>query len=75
MAITGKYILDSNFINIYTTDMLYTVPRNARQNWSYIKVGQRTASGQILDAETFEKWKAVVLCQDLVQVKMRKTSF
>lgn len=58
MTITGKYNQDENFINVFTEDKMYTIPRNARLNWGYITVGQRTPQGVVFDKETFEKWKA-----------------
>nr|DAI04310.1 MAG TPA: hypothetical protein [Caudoviricetes sp.] len=57
MQIKGKYTTDSNFISVYTEDMLYTLARNS-SDWGCVKVGERTATGQILDRETFEKWKS-----------------
>ena len=57
MTIKGKYIQDQNFTTVYTEDTLYTLARNS-SDWGCVKIGERTATGQILDRETFEKWKS-----------------
>ena len=57
MQITGKYTTDSNFTTVYTDDTLYTLARNS-SDWGCVKIGNRSATGHILDRETFEKWKA-----------------
>lgn len=57
MQITGKYIQDQNFTTVYTEDTLYTLARNS-SDWRCVKVGNRLATGHILDRETFEKWKS-----------------
>ena len=55
--IKGKYESDNNFINVYTGDTMYTIARNS-SDWGCIKVGDRTATGEILTQETFNKWKS-----------------
>lgn len=68
MTITGKYNTDQNFINVFTEDKLYTIPRNARSNWSYITVGDRTSQGVIFDMETFKKLKAECTEEDTFEL-------
>lgn len=53
--ITGKFKKDSNFITVYCDNTIYTIARNT-DNWGYVKVGERTAMGQILTQEAFDKW-------------------
>ena len=55
MKITGKYEKDDNFITVYSNNTIYTIARNT-DNWGCVKVGERTAMGQILTQEAFDKW-------------------
>ena len=55
MKITGKYETNSNFTTVYCDNTIYTIARNT-DNWGCVKVGERTAMGQILTQETFDKW-------------------
>lgn len=57
MKIKGKYKTDDNFISVYTENTLYTLAHNS-SDWGCVKVGERSATGHILNRETFEKWKA-----------------
>lgn len=50
MTITGKYSADEKFISD-------TIARNSSE-WGRIKVGDRIATGHILNRATFEKWKS-----------------
>lgn len=58
MQIKGKYKTDSNFIEVYTDDTLYTIPKNNPSSWGSLKVGQYSFSGKLFDRETFEEWKS-----------------
>lgn len=58
MQIKGKYKTDSNFIDVYTDDTLYTIPKNNPSSWGCLKVGQYSYSRQLFDRETFERGKS-----------------
>ena len=53
--ITGKFEKDSNFINVYFDNAIYTIAKNTG-DWACVKVGERTATGQVLTQEAFDKW-------------------
>ena len=55
MRITGKYEKDSNFITVYCDNTVYTITKNT-DDWDCVKVGQKTAMGQVLTQEAFDKW-------------------
>ena len=57
MEIQGRYTKNENFIMVYTEDTLYTIARNTGE-WGSRKIGELTATGHLLDRETFEKLKA-----------------
>ena len=53
--ITGKFEKDNNFITVYCDNTIYTIAKNTG-DWACVKVGERTATGQILTQEAFDKW-------------------
>ena len=53
--ITGKFEKDDNFTTVYCDDTIYTIAKNTG-DWACVKVGERTATGQILTQEAFDKW-------------------
>lgn len=55
MRITGKYERDYNFTTVYFDNAIYTIAKNTG-DWACVKVGERTATGQILTQEAFDKW-------------------
>lgn len=55
MKITGKYKKDDNFITVYCDNTIYTIAINTG-DWGSVSVGQKTAMGQILTQETYDKW-------------------
>lgn len=56
IKVRGKFKKDSNFIYVYSEDTLYTLARNS-SDWGAVRIGERTASGALLDQATFEEWK------------------
>lgn len=57
MRIKGKYTKDDNFIDVYCDNAVYTIARNTGE-WGVLKVGERSAMGQILDQATYDKLAA-----------------
>lgn len=57
MLINGRYEKDDNFTYVYTENTLYTIARNTGE-WNSVKIGDRTANGNVLTKETFEAWKS-----------------
>ena len=57
MKITGRYTKDENFTTVYTDNKIYTIARNTGE-WGYLKVGERSYMGQILDQATYDRWAA-----------------
>lgn len=55
MKIYGKYETDENFITVYSDNAIYTIARNTG-NWNCRAVGEKTAMGQILTQEAYDKW-------------------
>ncbi|MFG6325880.1 MAG: hypothetical protein K1W00_03435 [Lachnospiraceae bacterium] len=55
MVIKGKFEKDSNFITVFVDNRIYTIARNTGE-WASVGVGERTAMGQILTQETYDKW-------------------
>ena len=53
--IKGKYETDQNFTTVYCDNTIYTIARNTG-DWGSVAVGQRTAMGQILTQEVYDKW-------------------
>lgn len=51
LKITGKYEVDNNFITVYTSDAMYTIPRTAPRNWGFRKIGSDFACGGKCTAE------------------------
>ena len=56
ITITGVYYKDSNFINVFVDDKMYTIARNTGE-WGSVAVGQSTNYGT-LTQEQFNQWKA-----------------
>ena len=55
MKITGKYEVDQNFTTVYCDNTVYTIARNTGE-WACVSVGSRTAMGQTLTQEIYNKW-------------------
>lgn len=55
VTITGRYEQDDNFTTVYADNRIYTIARNTG-DWDSVAVGERTAMGQVLDQETYNKW-------------------
>lgn len=54
MTIRGKYERDDNFTTIYADNRIYTIARGTG-DWGSVGVGERTATGQVLDQATYDK--------------------
>lgn len=57
MTIYGKYNQDRNFTRVYANNRIYVIARNTG-DWSSVGVGERTATGLVLDQTTYDKWVA-----------------
>lgn len=55
MKIYGRYKTDENFTTVYSNNTVYTIARGTG-DWGSISVGERTAMGQILTQEVYDKW-------------------
>lgn len=57
MEIRGKYTRDENFTDVYCNNAVYTIAR-ATGDWGVLRVGERSAMGQILDQATYNRLAA-----------------
>lgn len=58
MKIKGAFYKDSNFINVFSGNSLYVIPRNAPENWGRVKVGDwMSGCHATLTQELFDSWK------------------
>ena len=57
MKIKGKYKREMGFIYVYSNNTVYTISIYDG-NWSCCKVGNRTAMGQILTQEAYDRWES-----------------
>lgn len=55
MKITGKYKKNDNFTIVYCDNTIYTIAINTG-DWGSVAVGHKTAMGQILTQEAYDKW-------------------
>ena len=55
--IIGSYTEDENFTTVFSNNTVYTIARSTGE-WGSISVGNRTATGHILDRETYDKWES-----------------
>ncbi len=55
--ITGKYTRDDNFADVYCNNAVYTIARSTGE-WGVLHVGERSAMGQILDQDTYDRLAA-----------------
>ena len=55
--IYGSYTKDENFTTVFENNTMYTIARSTGE-WGSISVGNRTATGHILDQETYDKWES-----------------
>ena len=54
MRINGSYKKENGFINVYSNNTVYTIA-TYDGNWSCCKVGERTAMGQVLTQEAYDR--------------------
>ena len=55
--IIGSYTEDENFTTVFANNTMYTIAK-ATGEWGSISVGNRTATGHILDQKTYDKWES-----------------
>lgn len=57
MRVTGKYSRDENFTHLYADGTIYTIAR-ATGEWGCCRVGERTATGQLLTQADYDHFEA-----------------
>lgn len=57
MIVKGKYVRDCNFTTIFSGNAMYTVARKTG-DWSSVAVGDTTATGHVLDQETYDRLRS-----------------
>ncbi len=55
MKIYGNFEKDQNFITVYSENRIYKIARSTG-DWGFVRVGEMTATGHVLDQETYDKW-------------------
>lgn len=56
MTVTGCYTKDSNFITVYSGDVMYTIARNTGE-WGNVRVGGTFANGRTFTKADYERLK------------------
>jgi len=56
MTVTGCYTKDSNFITVYSGDVMYTIARGTGE-WRSVRVGGTFANGRPFTKADYERFK------------------
>lgn len=56
MIVHGCYTKDSNFITLFSSDVMYTIARNTGE-WGSVKVGGTLANGRPFTKADYERMK------------------
>lgn len=55
--IYGSYTEDDNFTTVFSNNTIYTIAR-ATGEWGSVSVGNRTATGHVLDQESYDRMES-----------------
>lgn len=61
MTITGRYEKDTNFIYVYTDNVMYTIAKAGHQNYreyGALKVDECSSTGHVLTQEMYNEWES-----------------
>lgn len=56
MRVQGRYTKDSNFVTLFSGDVMYTIARNTGE-WGSVRVGGTLANGQPFTKADYERMK------------------
>lgn len=53
--VSGRYRIDGGYINLFSDNTIYTIPKNDTDRWGAVKVGEPVyLTGQILTQEFYD---------------------